>query len=760
MRNFIALPHGPAHNRAGFKFVREVKDSTKNTRLIPFSYSTTQTFIIELGTGVIRFHTLGATLLYSTPAAYNGGTAYVIGDMCSSAGVNYYCIANTTGNAPPNATYWYALPASLIYEIPNPYAEADLFDIHYVQSADVMTLVHPSYPPKELKRLGATNWTLTSISFVSSMVAPAGVAATPTGTGSYAYSYVVTSVGENGIDESVVGTAGGCSNNLYTTGQFNTITWSAASGAQSYRVYKRMYGSGPYGFIGQTTTLNFVDDNIAADNGRTPPIANNPFSGAGNYPAAVSYFEQRRCFAGTNNKTQNMWLTKTGTESSMDYAVPTRDDDAISFKIAAREANTIRHIVPLNSLILLTSAAEWRVNGGQSGTPVTPTSLSVKPQSYIGSNSVTPIVVNNNLIYASARGGHVRELGYSLNADGYVTGDLSLRATHLFDGYTITDMAYQKCPQPVCWFVSSNGKMLGMTYVPEQQVFSWSQHDTDGLFESCAVVAEGDEDFLYVVVKRTIGGATKRYIERMESRQFTLLKDAFFVDSGLTFNATVENYTRSGTTLTATTATAHGFTTGDRPTLYFDVQALDGTYTVTVVDTTHFTITTATSSSTPGTFQIGKSVFSGLSHLEGKTVSVLTDGAVHTPVVVTSGSITLTNTAIRVHAGLPYNADLKTLPVAQQIDGSFGQGHVKNVNNAWVRVSRSSGLFVGPDETRLVEAKQRTTELYGEPPNMVTDEVKVMVTPSWQNGGQIYIRQSYPLPITVVGLTLELVVGG
>ena len=177
MRNFIALPQGPAVNRPGTKFVREVKDSTKKTRLISFTYSTTQTMVLEFGEGYIRFHTQGETLLAGTGAAYNGATPYVVGDMVSYGGSNYYCILASTGNLTTNVTYWFLI-SSPAYEIPSPYLEADLFDIHHVQSSDVLTLVHPNYAPRELRRLGATKWTLVKIPFVPSVTTPSGVAVT------------------------------------------------------------------------------------------------------------------------------------------------------------------------------------------------------------------------------------------------------------------------------------------------------------------------------------------------------------------------------------------------------------------------------------------------------------------------------------------------------------------------------------------------------------------------------------------------------
>ena len=157
MRNFIASPQGPAENRPGFALVREVKDSTKKTRIISFTFSTTQTMIIEIGEGYFRFHTQGQTLITGSPAAWNSGTAYEVGDLVSLSGSNYYCTAGNTNQTPPNASYWYLIPTDA-YEVPNPYLEAELFEIKFVQSADVLTLVHPNHLPRELRRLGATKW--------------------------------------------------------------------------------------------------------------------------------------------------------------------------------------------------------------------------------------------------------------------------------------------------------------------------------------------------------------------------------------------------------------------------------------------------------------------------------------------------------------------------------------------------------------------------------------------------------------------------
>ena len=159
------------------------------------------------------------------------------------------------------------------------------------------------------------------------------------------------------------------------------------------------------------------------------------------------------------------------------------------------------------------------------------------------------------------------------------------------------------------------------------------------------------------------------------------------------------------------------------------------------------------------TYEVARNVISGITWLEGKTVSILADGAVHPQKVVSSGSITLDQASSVVHVGLPYESDLQSLPLALQAE-AFGQGRVKNLNHVWVRVLESSGIFAGPSADKLVEAKQRTTEPYGSPPDLKTEDIKIMLTPTWQDNGQLFVRQSDPLPLTIVGLTLEVAIGG
>lgn len=708
---------------------------------------------------------------------------------------------STPGTDP---TIWAALPFDGTYEIPTPFAIADVFNVHYAQSADVLTLVHPNYPPQELKRLSATSWSMTAIQFGPPLAAPLSVTAVASpgflarvstislanpalfttesphtlavGDGTYLANitkvvggvstvidgfymvsnipvdgsgelipnelhladyngkvvdssgwtsyhatdgskpislqfgtkifnitndYAVQAFAADGVAASALSDSASILNNLDVPGSYNTIGWAAVDGAKTYNVYKKF--NGLWGFIGTTDDLSFVDDNIAPDFTIVPGTPDTVFDKPGNYPGAVCYVEQRRAFAGSINGPDNCWMTNSGTEKMFSYSLPSRATDRIAFRVAALKADQILHLVPMTQLLMLTSETEYAVQPANADV-LTPSNIDARPNSYIGASQVQPTVINTSMVYAAARGGHVRELAYAWTVNGFQTGDLSLRAGPLFNNFTIVDQAYSKSPRPIIWFVSSNGNLLGLTYIPEEQLGAWHQHVTQGSFESICCVAEGSEDVLYAVVNRTINGSTVRYVERMASRVIDPDDSStwFFVDAGIT-----------------------------------------------------------------QTFLAPVTQVTGLTWLEGATVAVLADGGVQQQKVVTAGKITLDHAATTVTIGLPYDADLKTLPLVLQLDG-FGQGRTKNINRVWLKVYRSSGISLGPTFDDLTEYKQRTDEPFGSPPELMgtgeddspEETEPIVVTPMWEKSGQLCVRQSSPLPLSVVAVTMEVSIGG
>lgn len=726
-RNMRVLPHGPAVNREGTKLINEVKDSSKRTRLIPFTLSDSSTYVLEFGDQYIRFHTNGGTVVEAaktitaitkanpgvvTSAAHgfsNGdwvfidnvvGMTQVNGRFFKVAGVaaNTFQLTDTAGNNVDTTSFTAYVSggtASRVYQIASPYLEADLFGLHYAQATVKLTLTHPSYEPRELVITSPTNWALSTINFNSPSVAPFGVVATATvavgvGGGSLAHYYVVTSVDADG-NESLASAASSCVNNLYTAGNFNLVTWTT-NGSFRYRLYRSSSAGQTYGFVGEangSATPAFVDQNISADFTRNAPTNQTIFASSGNYPRAASYFEQRRVFAGSTNEPQTTWLTRSGSDSNMAQSFPLRDDDPFDFRVAAREANQIKHLVPLDDLLLFTGAAVWRVFSNNNDA-LTAQTVTFRPTAYIGATDVQPVTTGKAVIFEEARSAHIQEVRYSFESQGVTVNDVSLMAPHLFDGYTARDVSFAPGRLKTVWVTRSDGTMLGMTYIPEQEVTSWHHHDTDGLFESVATVAEGTEDGIYFIVQRTINGRTVRYIERLQTSATVSLVDAFYVDCGKT------------------------------------------------------------------SLVAGATTITNLHHLEGKVVNILVDGVVHPQRTVTNGAITLATAIVtKAHVGLPITAQLQTLPMAILQASGAGIGSKKNVSQVVLRVFKSSQFWAGATFAKLRQFKQRTTEVYGAPPALYTGIAPVTIDGKWTDDAQVVIQQTDPLPLQVNALALE-----
>lgn len=730
-RNMKVLPTGQLFSRDGLDYIQTTKTGTKKSRLIPFNYNTTQTYILEFGDLYIRFHTGGSTLLSGAAQAITGVTRAATGVLtylgadpangtwmylAGNAGMtqingryvivtNVNAVANTFelydlfGNPINTSAYgvWTAGGTmDSVYEIASPYLEADLFDLHYVQSADVLTVVHPSYAPRELSRVAAASWTLGIITFAPTIGTPVGQTATPAVSGGATFTYCVTAIAADGLEESLQSanaTTVVAATPINAT-NFITIACTAVAGAIRYNIYRK--DDGIYGFIGQSGTNSFRDIGFTPALAITPPNSNSPFTGAGNFPSAVSYSDQRRCFAGTNNRRQTFWMTRAGTESNLSYSIPTRDDDSITYRIAAREANAIRHLVPYGDLIALTAAAAWRIWGGATDV-ISPVTTTVKPQSYVGANNVQPVVTPVSVLFSQAQGSMAQELVYTSNQDGarsgYNTTDISIFAPHLIKGFSIVDLTYAHYPDKTAWWVRSDGTALGLTYVKEQDVAAWHKHDTIGFFESVATTVENNADRVYFTVRRTINGKTMRYIERLHFDTSEALVDTFQVDSGLSYNgAPADN-------------------------------------------------------------------FRGFYHLEGQTFQLLADGGVHPAVTVVDGAFTLDANYSKVHAGLGITKDVEFLPPVLQGE-AFGHGRPKNINDIYVSVRDSAMFLAGPNFDLLTEAKARTDEAYDSAPALYTGVVDLAVEQSWDYDAPIVIRQALPLPLRILSITLDMEIGG
>jgi len=708
-RNFLVRREGGVSNRAGFRFVSGCKDNVAGKRLFPYVSSVAgQGLAIEVGIGYMRFYQNGALINVSAVAAYSGVTNYVPGDLVVELGVNYYCIAATVGNAPPNGAFWYALTGT-IYEIPTPYAAAPT---GWVQSGNVITITTPATAPRELVFSSLTRWVLRAVTTVPSITAPGGTGGVAGTVGTRNYAYVVTAAKTDTYEESLASTPIAvllCTEP--TTAAPNVITWAAVTGAAEYYVYCDPYENGTFGFVGTATgLLAFNDIGFVPDFNVTPPIGRALFATTDDFPSTAAYFQQRRWFANTNDEPDVIWGSRVGFHSNFGIASPLQDDDAVTFSIAGNNHNPVRHMVATKSgLIPMTDAGEWTVTGGGGPkSPITPSSIDAEQETYVGiSATVPPVIIGNAILYAQARGSIVRELKFNQEVEGLGGRDLTIYASHLFEGKASTAIAFQQVPDSLVWMALDDGSLVALTYIPEQEVWGWHRHDSQGgLFESLTVVPEAKEDALYAIVARTIGGNTVRYVERLATRVIRPAfpnTDSFFVDSGLTYNGA------------------------------------------------------------PAT------VMSGLTHLDGQLVAVIADGvrifdgiaATATPAQITqftvaAGSITLSAAASIVHIGLAITAQIQTLDM--DVQGTNVRDKKKRVASVALLIERSSRVFqAGPTTSDLRTYDQQS---YEPTSTQHTGIVSMTLSSSFEETGSVIVQQTNGLPITILGILPNVDLGG
>lgn len=717
--NWIIEAHGGASTRGGFQYCGSTLQSNVKSRLIPFE-RLSQTYILELAQNYMS-PILNGVYLKSATKAITGATQAnpcvvtcvahgfrnydmiviaAVGGMTQLNG-NRYVIRNVTANTfellqahvyadvTINSTAYGAYTSGGTAQwigIWMPYDAVELPDVRYAQTDEVATFVHDIYNMRELVYTSDTAWDLFNYSVGPSLSAPTGVVATPTGTGTITYEYKVSALNEDGR-ESLPSSSASCVNATPLSDTvYNTITWNAVSGAARYLVYKKEGGS--FGYIGTADALTFRDTNFDADTKDAPLNSINPFDNF-NYPTAVEYYQQRMFFGGLSDDSQRIEASAIGAHHDFSTSYPYKDNQAFSLSIDSKKVNEVKHLLSQGVLLVFTHHGVWKLDAGDLGFAVQ--NIKADRIISIGSSDVAPIDIVDSVVFLSRGSNVVHDL--YLSEKGYSSNNKSILASHLFEnGETITDWAYAESPYSIIWAVRSDGVLLGLTYVRDQNVWAWHRHTTDGFFESVAVANENNEDVLYAVVRRTINAATVRYVERMIPRKVSPVEDCFFVDCGITYSGA------STTTIT------------------------------------------------------------GLSHLEGKTVAVLGNGNVMNNKVVTGGQITLEEACTKVQVGLPYTCDIETL--RPSIPNEPILSRQKNVSEVSIQVKDTRGVSVGPDSTELIEIKQRTTEMYGSAIALFTGIQSISITPEWNDRGSVFIRQSYPLPATVLSIMPEVTIGG
>ncbi|WP_442777679.1 hypothetical protein ACQUGU_06550 [Acinetobacter baumannii] len=483
-KNYYVELFGGLVYRAGFRYVHHYPKSMGKMRLIRFVFSEEQAVVLAIRAGAVNFFADGGMLL--------------------------------DDNDQP-------------LEVALPYAEQHLMQLRYAQSADVITITHPDYPPRKIIRKGATEWMTEIVTVGYGLAQPQNLNGTvkkvnENGYIEREYVYQVTAVNDENESQASAKSPV-LKNDLTLSGNENILTWDAVPGATRYNVFKLRSGLASY--IGETTELSFTDDYIETNGAITPPLIRNPFEF---YPMAVAYHGQRKVYGGGYKSPQWLRMSRTATDDNFGYHIPLQDTDSIQIRFAARDGNGVRHLVPMSDLLILTSGALWKMSADGA---VTAASVNVNKQYSTGANDVTPVEVDGAAVFASDQTGHVHEvsLASGYNASFYQTIDLSIMCPHLFDGHKIVDCALLRNPLNIIYFVRDDGVLLSLTYEPQQQVWAWAEHHTDGKFLSLAEIPEDNQSVLYAFVERN-GFYT---IERMLTRQPLDMQDKCYLDSSIQY---------------------------------------------------------------------------------------------------------------------------------------------------------------------------------------------------------------------------------
>ena len=469
-----------------------------------------------------------------------------------------------------------------IVEVTTTYSVTEIFEINHAQSADVLYLAHENHEPAKLTRTTATSFTLTDIDFIDgpwldendTTTTLYASAATGSGITITASASLFTSddVGryirfreilEIEHDEWAASTSYANNTTVRYDGHvYKQVTGSTQTsgntppvhltGTETYGAIDWEYLHDEHGHVKITsfTSATSVDADVHEDqygNSRLPDSAVGSgnantrwslgaFGGDQGFPKAVAFYEQRLYFAGTTGRPQTIFGS---VSADFENQTPgTNDDDAVNITIASDQVNVIRHLLPARFLQILTTSAEFTLSGGTGSTPVTPTNVNVLRETTFGTSGVRPLRAGNSTILIQKGKEKVKEITFDLDTDGLLGVDLSILADHIPRG-GLDDMIWQQEPELILWFVHSDGRVVGLTYDRANAAIGWHDHviGGSGVVESITAIPSGAEDQIYLSVKRTIDGSTVRHIEFIKPLDFgTDVEDAYFVDSGLTYD--------------------------------------------------------------------------------------------------------------------------------------------------------------------------------------------------------------------------------
>ena len=794
MENMTVFPQGGTSRRYGSRFVGEVKNSANATRLIPFEFNVTQSYILEFGDQYIRFYKdngqiveasktiSGLTaaspgVVTATSHGYSNGDHVWINSVVGMTEVNgrRFTVANVTTNtfelSGVNTSGYTAYSsggtAEKVYEISTSYTSAQVFDLKFTQSADTMYIVHPSHEPTKLTRSGHTSWTIAEVDF---QIGP----------------FLDTNTTTTTLTTSAT-----------TVGTGRTLTASAITGINNGtgfqttdvgRLVKLGDGWGKITARTNTTVVTWTI-NVAATGSGSVTWSLGTWSDSDGFPSAVSFYEQRLVFAGSTNYPQTIWASESGSYEDFDVGDASAAD-AFIYTIAANRVNVIRWLAPARDLIVGTAGGEFRV-GRPTGEPLKPDNVTITQQTTYGGHTTQPIQVGNTVLFIQRQKKKLREFAYRFEDDAYVAPDMCLLAEHI-TGDGIDDVDYAQEPESIYWAVREDGVLLGMTYQREEEVVAWHRHTFGGTDQNCTITVSDyaniqtgttlkftKSDGTTVTFTSTTGTAGTDEFKNETNNNTTA--DNIYTAVNAHADFTVANPGAAIVTIFETSPTGTGLltvessdtvrltATDEKAAKVKSVSTISETLEnqvwiiveriingSTVKSVEYLDSTINMDSALSGTVTGSSTTVTSLDHLEGETVQILIDDAVYPTQKVSSGAITVslpsTFASKTIEVGLGYKSTIKTMRVEAGAEAGTAQGRKKRYNEVTVRLYNTVGATVNGDQIPF----RTSASPMGQPISSFTGDKRVSNL-GWDRDGQVTVQQTQPLPMTILGITGTLV---
>lgn len=791
LKNMVVFPQGGATRRYGTRFVCEVKNSANTTRLIPFEFNIEQTYILEFGNQYIRFYKDNGQITEATKAisgitkanpavvttathGYSNGDHIWINDVGGMTELNgrRFTIANVTSttfelsgvDSSNYTTYTSGGTAAKVYEIATEYTSAQLAELQFAQSADVMYIVHESHEPTKLTRTGHTSWSITDVDFEK---------------GPY-------------LDQNTTSTT--LTSSATTVGTGRTLTASADLFASTDvgRLFKLGDGHGKItGFTSATEVT--VEVLVALTSNGTTTWSLGAYSDTTGFPRAVSFFEQRLVFAGSTSYPQTIWGSQSGIYENFDEG-DAEAADAFIYTIAANRVNAIRWLAPSKDLMVGTAGSEFKVSR-PTGEPLQPDNINIQQQTSYGVYPLRPIQIGNLILFVQRQQRKVRQLYYRFEDDAYTAPDMTILAEHITEG-GITEVDYAQEPDAIYWAVRSDGVLLGMTFNREEDVVAWHQHTIGGKTGTATVT---------VTDYANIPTGSRIILTKSNGTKVTFTSEASGASAPSETNGwrpntnndttadniytainahadfTVANPAANVVTITETNPQAVGFLTvettdstrlaatsegiakaksvasipeGGEDQVWVIVERVINGSTVQYVE--YLDSTSNMDSYLTGTINSSSTSVTSLDHLEGQKVQILIGDAVYPSQTVTNGAVSVNIpselSSKTINVGLGYVSELKTLRVEAGGQAGTSQGRKKRYNEVMVRLLNTVGVTINGDQLPF---RTSSTPMGTNIPQFTGD--KRVTNLGWDRDGQITVEQTQPLPMTILGITGTLV---